>query len=251
MAHRDGIRLADSVNPVLTINVRPIALLTALLLFFAIHASYLMSASLQIVEWCVPYIDGCTSISRASRSQPVIFFFRSLMMPAGLGLLFCVLLLRHWLLSLGAPRNADMNLIVLVGFLAVAGLLIYCAFLGTGAVFRPYRRYSVISFLGFFMIAQLIVCKQLTLLMKKGIGTRALKRVLQMMIAVGVAQVIFGVINIAVVPFLENNDAIENAIEWNVCGLMVTFVVLIHAGWKVTGFSGRFSIAPELNTQPS
>lgn len=233
----------------MTINVRPIALFTALLLFVAIHACYLMSASLQIVEWCIPYIDGCTSISRASRSQPVIFFFRSMMMPAGFGILLCVLLMRQWLLTLGTPRNADMNLLLLFGGLAVLGLLVYCAFLGTSSAFRPYRRVSVISFLGFFVITQLIVCKQLKRLVNKGVGSRALKRVLQSMIVVGTLQVVLGFINIAIVPFLANKDDMENVVEWNVCLLMIIAFVLMYAGWKVTGFNVRFSIAPALSTE--
>jgi hypothetical protein len=68
---------------------------------------------------------------------------------------------------------------------------------------------------------------------------------------VGSAQVIFGVINIAVVPFLKNNDPIENAIEWNVCLLMISYYVLVYAAWKATGFNGRFSIGSDLKTQPS
>jgi len=235
----------------LTINVKPIALLTALLLFTAIHACYVMSASWGLVEWCLPYLDGCSSISRAARSQPVIFFFRGLMMPAALGVLICVLLLRQWLLSLGAARDAAMDLLVLFGFLAAIGLLIYCVFLGTGSGYRMFRRVSVIVFLGFFVLTQLIVSNKLSKLVQKGVGTRALQRILQVMVAVGAAQVILGAVNIAIVPFLQNNDAIENAIEWNACGLMIVYFVLVYCAWKATGFNGTVSIAPGLSAQPS
>ena len=173
------------------------------------------------------------------------------MMPAALGVFACVLLMQHWLTSLGVPRDAGMNLIVVFGLLAAAGLLVYCMFLGTGSLFRPYRRISVICFLGFFLITQLFVTSKLSRLMREGAGIPGMKRILQAMVAVVIAQVLLGAVNIAVVPFMENNDAIENAIEWNVCGLMIAYFLLTYAGWRVTGFNGALSIELDAKTQPS
>ena len=76
-------------------DLAPLA--AAVLVFVAIHACYLISASQGQVEWCVPYWDGCTTISRAGRQSPAVFVYRGLMTPAAAFMVLYWLLSREWL----------------------------------------------------------------------------------------------------------------------------------------------------------
>jgi hypothetical protein len=81
------------------------ALLAGLLPMVAAHAAYLLNvhegAGLAAEFVCMPYLDGCVSISRAARSGSGLTLFRALMLPSAL-LLFLVELRADWLAHLQA-----------------------------------------------------------------------------------------------------------------------------------------------------
>ena len=96
-----------------------------------------------------------------------------------------------------------------------------------------------------------MVSNALNRLVRQGVGAAALKRIAQAMVVVCVSQLVLGLLNILVVPFIENNDAIENAIEWNAVALMILYSVLLYFAWKVTDFSGRLSVAGDAGARSS
>ena len=81
-------------------NVRLIPIMAALLPFLAVHGSYLVAASYGQVDWCVPYIDSCTSISATGRKPPASYLFRALMLPSAM-IMMCYWWFNYsWLSSL-------------------------------------------------------------------------------------------------------------------------------------------------------
>ena len=60
----------------------PIAIMINLLPLVCIHLCYLVAANLGHIEWCVPYLENCTSISATGRKYPEFFIFKGLMIPA-------------------------------------------------------------------------------------------------------------------------------------------------------------------------
>src|SRR3990167_2204606 len=84
----------------LTVPAWSLALLAAVLPVVAAIGSYLISASNAQVPWCWPMLEGCSSISRAARTEPAIFLFRSLMLPQALLLVVVWLLVVSWLRQL-------------------------------------------------------------------------------------------------------------------------------------------------------
>lgn len=56
--------------------------------------TYLVSAIKGQIPWCLPLLEGCTSISAAGRQIPSIYVFRAPMTPSAL------LLGLYWALSL-------------------------------------------------------------------------------------------------------------------------------------------------------
>ncbi len=63
-------------------NTRIVPLLAALLPFFAVHVTFLVAASYNLVDWCNPYLDSCTSISATGRKPPASYLFRAMMLPS-------------------------------------------------------------------------------------------------------------------------------------------------------------------------
>ena len=71
------LRYADAMTmPSTPVRLSPLAWATALLPLVTMHVCYLLSASEQLVPWCLPWFEGCTSISRASRSGTAYFDLR-------------------------------------------------------------------------------------------------------------------------------------------------------------------------------
>ena len=89
-----------------------IALLAGVLPIVAAHLAYLMNVhaagDLAPEFICMPYTEGCVSISRAARSGPGLPLFRAVMLPTAALMLISWELVREWLTRLGAcrPRRA-------------------------------------------------------------------------------------------------------------------------------------------------
>jgi hypothetical protein len=82
--------------------LRPLALLAALLPLLATVLATQLSMQQGLVPACNPFVDGCTSISRAARHELPNLLFRLLVMPAGVLQALVWLLLARWLASLAA-----------------------------------------------------------------------------------------------------------------------------------------------------
>ena len=50
--------------------------------------SYLLSIHFELVSKCIPNLEGCTSISRVGRYEPVKYFFKPIMYLFGVFLIF-------------------------------------------------------------------------------------------------------------------------------------------------------------------
>lgn len=70
----------------------PLAYAAALLPLFAIHLCYVIAAAAGHVDWCIPYVHSCASISATGRKPAEFFVFKALMLPA------TVLIAAYWVL---------------------------------------------------------------------------------------------------------------------------------------------------------
>ena len=69
------------------VNIRYLSLLVFALPLFTVVVSYIASVKLNLVSSCIPNLDGCTSISRVGRYEPVKYFFKPFMYLFGVFLL--------------------------------------------------------------------------------------------------------------------------------------------------------------------
>ena len=68
-------------------TVRPVAWLACLLPLVGVNVAYAIGSSLGDIPACIPYLEGCTSISSAGRHAPQSMVFRGMMISAGVFML--------------------------------------------------------------------------------------------------------------------------------------------------------------------
>ena len=186
----------------------------------AAHAALAINVHAGLIEACNPYLDGCTSISRAARSGSALYLFRPLMLP------YCALLAGFWwLVAAWFAHRADrlprrVLAAALLGTVAAAFLALYVTYLGEdGESARFMRRYGNNLFFGFTV--------NLT-----G-ASMAHRRTLTALCAV---MLVLGIASIPLQHWVDDRGALLNAIEWNYALLMVCVFALIGRIWQRQGF---------------
>lgn len=202
----------------------------AVVLVVAAHAALAVSIHVGHVPACVPYIEGCTSISRAARYGLANHVFRLLVLPTAAAIAYHWWLAGRWL-ALHGPRAPGM---VAAGLVAALALAVYATFLGTeGEVYRALRRHGVIVFFGAGFLAQLLCLRA----MGKGVGIDrraygALRAICLAMLALGVVHVVA----LAAIGGSALQDRLENALEWHIGALLVAWYVATAVAWRRDGW---------------
>jgi len=223
------------------VKLYPLAYLAGLLPLATIHLTYLLAASHGQVDWCVPYIDSCTSISATGREPPAYFVFKGLMIPAALVLMGYWLLSAQWLKALGCGRRGWLSALTALGVLAGAGLILYSVMLGSiGAEYRQLRHTGVLAFFGFTFFAQLTTTwlAATTPGLEKNFPRRllALQWLLLVDLVLGLANVLAGFVS----P--DFYDRINDAMAWNFTLLLCLHVILTAELWRATGWRLSFRL---------
>jgi hypothetical protein len=217
----------------------PLPLVAGLLPLLATVVATTISMQMGLVPACNPFVDGCTSISRAARYEPANHVFRALMLPAAtLQAITWLLLARWWrALSSAAPplKLPGLRWMAGLGMIAGIALVTYGAFLGTeGAIYRLLRQYGTVVYFGFTCInmvvaggclQRLIAAGRLQLAAHTGHALTALAALL----------VALGLLNATMAPLLapEAKLRLENVTEWwGALTFVVVFCTLAHAAWR-------------------
>jgi hypothetical protein len=214
----------------------PVPLLVALVPFFAAHLAYAISIQAGHVPSCVPYLEGCTSISRAARHGLGNHLFRLLMLPSALLLALHWLSVRGWLRETHGDPAAGRSLLFLGPFAGLA-LATYVAFLGTeGDIYRWLRQNGAQLYFASVYIAQLVFVHRYrqTPDYRRGIVTG--------MLAIALAMLALGIGYTAVANTMgdpELKDRMENLLEWHIGLLMTGWYLLQTAIWRRSRFGLR------------
>lgn len=213
----------------------PLPLAAALLLLVATHLALWLSIQAGHVPACVPYWEGCTSISRAARHGLGNHLFRLLVIPCAVlhGATWWVA--GHWLRDDGG--KAARRWMLALGLFSASALAIYATFLGTeGEVYGFLRRYGVTVYFGFGFLAQLLLMRRARVLRLMPPATLKAMAVLCLaMLGLGVGNVVAG----ALVADDALRDRIENALEWQLGLLLVGWHLLLARGWWRARFGLR------------
>lgn len=228
--------------------LRLLPLIAGLLPIAAIHGSYALAIQADLVPSCIPYVDGCTSISSTGRHPPASYLFKAAMLPQS------VLLVAFWVVSAAWLRALERHAaqpgrsgvaIATLGCGGALALILYVTFLGTSEPFYEFmRRFGVYLYFALSVFAQLGLawkarrCAQL-------LDDAMLVTLTGWQLTLSVVPFLIGVTNLLLKAVLEDPDAVENVIEWVFALLMQIYFLLAWATWRRTRFGAHFEVAPQ------
>lgn len=212
---------------------RTLALIVTLLPLFISNIVYLLSAYAGYIPWCIPYIDGCSSISKAARSGNSIFIFRATMIAYGVLLIGFWIYVRQWLEQLYGHTTHMARFIFWLGVVGALFLIVYIDFLGTtGEVNRFMRRYGILIYFLCTPIAQILLLRQhyhiLPSMQEGVIKPWILQYQLIIIILILATGIVSGAMDIT---HMKTNGS-ENIVEWNIALLMQLYFLGMVFLWK-------------------
>jgi hypothetical protein len=209
-----------------------LAFACCLLPVVVVHACYAIATSAGYLPLCVPYVDGCTSISATGRHGLAYVVFKAGILPTAVLLALFWRAAADWLGTLGDDSRRARGWVRWLGFTGAAFLALYTVFLGhKGDFYNLMRRFGVTLYFGASYLAVIVLVSRLEQLAATGHAAvpRWLRRAL---LALVTALLALGLGSIPVSNFVADKDPIENAIEW-------VFTLLLFACYGLVGIAFR------------
>jgi hypothetical protein len=212
---------------------RTLAILITVLPLLASNGAFLLSAYDGLISWCMPYIDGCTTISNAGRSGDTIFYYRALVFPYSVLLLLFWVYSKKWLDLLHGHSTQGAQSILWLGVLGSIGLLVYIDFLGTtGEVYSLMRRIGAAMYFVLIPLAQSMLLFQHYKVLHKSPDSLINPKVLQYQLVIVLLMLTIAVASVFFVVTGKNTSAIENIVEWNFSLLVNLYSAGMILIWK-------------------
>tara|TARA_Y100000590_G_scaffold193842_1_gene220290 strand:+ start:254 stop:853 length:600 start_codon:yes stop_codon:yes gene_type:complete len=193
-----------------------IALIIFLVPIITICISYVISAFYGYVDWCLPIIDGCTSISKVGRYGLSFYLYKVLVIPS------VILMIYFWLkVYLDVYKNI---FLLFLSFIACIFLIIYLIALGfDGPIYRFMREVGIFAFFVFMPICQIWLTASAP---KESLKTKFFLYLL-ILLFIGFCFVYFYILP------MDNNNY-ENIIEWNFAfGIFLFFPIFSYSLRKI------------------
>lgn len=217
----------------------PLAWLAALLPLAAAHVAYLISLHAELVAACIPYLEGCTSISRAARQGDALLLFRALMLPYAALLALFWLVNAHWCALLAPARIISRRAMLGCGLVGAVFLALYVTTLGVdGDFYRWLRRYGTNLYFSLTVLAQMFL---IAIASRAAALSVRLRRAFLLLLAL---LLLLGLASLPLQFWFEGRakDALMNALEWQYALLMVLAYPLTGYAWRRTGFRLGFAL---------
>ena len=206
--------------------IRALPLIAAIAPFVGINVAYWIGANNDVLPTCIPYLDGCTSISSTGRYPPGDRLFRAILLPQSTILAFTWYFAVLWLKAL-KPATRVGPVILGAGIVGAVALVLYVSYLASNDPFYEImRRYGIYFYFVCTVIAQIAVSLSVPL--------ATLRRV---MLGIMVTPFVLGLLNFVQKAVVENPDDTENVIEWIVSLLMQLWFVVLWLAWRRTHFA--------------
>ncbi len=199
-----------------------IALIIFLVPIITISISYVISAFYGYVDWCLPIIDGCTSISKVGRYGISFYLYKILVIPS------VILMIHFWLkVYLDVYKNI---FLLLLSVIACIFLIIYLIALGfDGTIYRFMREIGIFAFFVFMPICQI----WLTISTPSEVIKTKFFLYLLILLFIGFCFVYFYILP------MDNNNY-ENIIEWNFAFVVFIFFPFFSFSIKKTNTNNIF-----------
>ena len=212
---------------------RTLAIFVILLPLLASNGAYLFSAYEGTVPWCMPYIDGCTTISRAGRSGNSILIYRVLVIAYSVLLIWFWIYAKSWLDLLHGHGTKTAHMILWLGLIGSMALIVYIDFLGTtGEINRFMRRIGVLLYFTLTPLAQLLLLRQHYMILRQKLESPIIPKVLQYQLMILILMLVIVAISILLVATDHNTYERENIVEWNYSLLLILYFSGMLFLWK-------------------
>ena len=209
-------------------RLRPISLACFFLPVFTVIISYLISIKLNLVATCIPNFEGCTSISRVGRYEPVKFFFKPMMYFYALSIFF---FWNIFLQEIKIIRIKSKYLIILT-FITVIFLCLYITFLGESKVYSFFKRIGIYFYILSIVILQFSSNKML-IKNKKKLSKFFNYKIVKFNYYLSSFLVISGLILLPILIIkIDTFPQIKNIISWNYFLLIQLFFLLFFFSLK-------------------
>jgi hypothetical protein len=211
------------IVPLVTIN---------LCLILITHFHGLFPNRADIIHPIFPYIDGGASISRTARVFPTYLIFKPAMFFTS------YLLIKYWLfnksiIQLFDNNNKYLSKIIFFGIGSAILLILHSIFLGIkidNDLYKFFRRFVMISFIVFEIVAQTYLVLILYSLRKK-LNKFINKKILKLKIYLISVLLIVGIISIPILT-MDGNKFLKHALEWDYFVGVISFYLLTFFMWK-------------------
>jgi len=224
---------------------RLLPLLAGLVPLLAAYLAFGIGVMADVLPPCIPFIDGCASISATGRNPPGSFLFRAIMLPHSIVLLMTWYFSVLWIRALDpSARGSTMTGIHISGMLSAIALILYVTFLGTTEPFYEFmRRFGIYLFFLGMAVSEILIIFAL-LRAPRVLGNAAMLRMAKIMRALCLLPFGLGLLNLYLKATLADPDAAENVIEWIAATLMHCYLIVMYFMWRRSGFSVSTSIRP-------
>ena len=205
--------------------IRGLPLLTALAPMVGINLAYWIGVQYDNLPSCMPYLEGCTSISSTGRFPPGDRLFRAVLLPQAALLALTWHFSVLWLKA-HRPDFRAAATILWPGLIGALALIIYVSYLASNDPFyQIMRSYGIyLYFLG-VVVAQIGI----TVAMERS----RLRQVMAFLVAL---PFVLGILNLIQKSLIDDLNSIENQIEWIVSLSMQIWFICLYLAWRRSGF---------------
>ena len=211
-------------------RLRLISLACFILPVFTVIISYLISIKLNLVATCIPNFEGCTSISRVGRYEPVKFFFKPMMY------FYAIFILFFWNIFLKEINNTKIetkNLVILT-YITVIFLCLYITFLGESKVYSFFKRIGIYFYILSIVLLQ-FSSNRILINNEKKLSKFFNYKIVHFNYYLSSFLVISGLILLPILIIkIEDFPQIKNIISWNYFLLIQLFFLFYFFSQKKT-----------------
>ncbi len=200
------------------------SLIAFILPILTVLISYYLAIKFEYVQFCIPNIDGCTSISQVGRYPPINYFFKTFMFIS-IFIIFIYWKLNYTLLS---HNNSLLlyKITFLLGIFSIIFFALYITFLGEGDYYRFFRRIGIFIYIFFTVISELLLSisyKKISYLFKND-------KIINFKFYFNIFLSTFGLILLPLVIYkIIDYPNFKNIVSWN-------YFILIQINFLITFF---------------
>ena len=200
------------------------SLIAFILPILTVLISYYLAIKFEYVQFCIPNIDGCTSISQVGRYPPINYFFKTFMFIS----IFIIFI--YWKLNYTLLSHINSLLLYkitfLLGIFSVIFFALYITFLGEGDYYRFFRRIGIFIYIFFTVISELL----LSISYKKNLYLFKNDKIINLKFYFNLVLSTFGLILLPLVIYkIIDYPNFKNIVSWN-------YFILIQINFLITFF---------------